>query len=138
MRYILHALPLILLPLFSLAQVVNSEVKQDNIRQTICTSGWTATIRPPVAYTEKIKRDLSADFGGNPQDFELDHIIPLAVGGHPTDPKNLQLQEWEGPDGAKAKDVVEVRVKRLICVGFLTLAQGRQCFIDRWKTCPRH
>jgi len=48
------------------------------------------------------------------------------------------LQEWEGPDGAKAKDVVETRVKRLICTGHITLAQGQQCFIDGWKTCLRH
>lgn len=138
MNRTLATLACTVLPLLAPAQVINPDVTQDNIRQTICTSGWTKTVRPPVAYTDKIKRDLLADFGGDPNDYELDHIIPLAAGGHPTDPRNLQLQAWEGEDGAKAKDVVETRVKRLICVGRITLAQGQQCFIDGWKTCPRH
>jgi hypothetical protein len=127
-----------LLPHVAAAQTTNPEVTQDNIRQTICTSGWTKTVRPPQPYTDKIKRDLLADFGGDSKDYELDHVILLAVGGHPTDPQNLALQAWEGEDGAKAKDVVETRVKRLVCVGRITLAQGQQCFIDGWRACPRH
>lgn len=84
------------------------------------------------------KRELLADFGGDTADYELDHVIPLAVGGHPTDPRNLVLQLWDGQDGARAKDVVEVRVKRLVCVGRITPDQGQQCFVDGWRTCPRH
>jgi len=95
-----------LLPALTAAQVVNLDVTQDNIRETICTRGWTDTVRQPKAWTDKIKRELLADFGGAPKDYELDHKMPLAVGGHPTDLNNLKLQPWEGPDGAKAKDVV--------------------------------
>jgi hypothetical protein len=139
MNRTLAALACALFPLLATAQTTNPEVTQDNIRETICTSGWTKTVRPRQAYTDKIKRDLLADFGGDAKDYELDHVIPLAVGGHPTDPLNLALQEaWDGEDGAKAKDVVETRVKRLVCVGRITLAQGQQCFIDGWKACPRH
>jgi len=72
-----------LLPYLVLAQVTNPEVTQDNIRQTICTSGWTRAVRPPTSYTEPIKQHLLTDFGGDPKDYELDHIIPLAVGGIP-------------------------------------------------------
>ena len=138
MNRALAALACALLPLFAAAQSTNPGVTQDTIRQTICTSGWTKTVRPPEAYTNKIKRDLLADFGGDARDYELDHVIPLAVGGHPTDPQNLALQAWEGEDGAHAKDVVETRVKRLVCVGRITLAQGQQCFVDGWRACPRH
>jgi hypothetical protein len=138
MNRTLAALACALFPLLATAQTTNPEVTQDNIRETICTSGWTKTVRPRQAYTDKIKRDLLADFGGDAKDYELDHVIPLAVGGHPTDPLNLALQAWDGEDGAKAKDVVETRVKRLVCVGRITLAQGQQCFIDGWKACPRH
>ncbi len=127
----------ILCPVLAISQVINPDVTQESIRQTICTSGWTKTVRPAITYTAAIKAKLLANFGGRAEDYELDHIIPLAVGGHPTDPSNLAIQPWEGPDGAKAKDVVEVRVKRLVCTGHLTLAAGQQCFIDGWKTCPR-
>ena len=27
--------------------------------------------------------------------YELDHIIPLCLGGSPTDPSNLQLKPWD-------------------------------------------
>ena len=35
--------------------VVNPKVTQDNIQKTICVSGYTKTIRPPVSYTNKLK-----------------------------------------------------------------------------------
>jgi hypothetical protein len=35
--------------------VANPAVTQDNIDQTICVSGWTATIRPSSSYTSKLK-----------------------------------------------------------------------------------
>jgi hypothetical protein len=31
--------------------VINPNVTQSNIAQTICRPGWTATVRPPEAYT---------------------------------------------------------------------------------------
>ena len=43
--------------------------------------------------------------------FELDHIIPLALGGHPRNSRNLMLQVWSGHDGAKRKDRLEVKLQ---------------------------
>jgi hypothetical protein len=36
--------------------VVNPDVTQGNIQQTICVRGWTATIRPPASYTNTQKK----------------------------------------------------------------------------------
>ena len=121
------------------AQVVNPDVHQSNINRTICVSGWTATIRPPSAYTNKLKHSLVAATAtlDRMEDYELDHVVPLSVGGHPTDPKNLQLQLWDGPAGAHAKDVVEVHMKTMVCNGKITLAKAQACFIKGWQTCPR-
>ncbi len=33
--------------------VLNPNVTQANIRSTICSRGWTSTIRPPVSYTTR-------------------------------------------------------------------------------------
>jgi len=63
------ALACALLPLLAAPQITNSHVTQDNIRQIICISGWTAAVRPPPAYPERIKRHLLADFGGAAQDY---------------------------------------------------------------------
>ena len=35
--------------------MLNSSVTQANIATTVCKSGWTATIRPTVTYTNKLK-----------------------------------------------------------------------------------
>lgn len=34
---------------------INLDVTQENIKHTVCVSGWTATIRPPMAYTNHLK-----------------------------------------------------------------------------------
>lgn len=124
---------LALLPMFVSAQTVNPSVTQGNIKNTICVSGWTATVRPPVSYTDRIKKGLLKDKDASL--YELDHLVPLAVGGNPTDPKNLALQSWEGPTGAKVKDKVEVKVQKAVCAGKMTLAQGQACFINDWSKC---
>ena len=48
------------------------EVKQSTIKKTICKSGWTATIRPPVSYTNalKIKQMVLYEETGSPSDYE--------------------------------------------------------------------
>jgi hypothetical protein len=66
-------------------------------------------------------------------DFELDHLIPLALGGHPRNLKNLALQPWEGEDGAKNKDRRERRLQRLVCVGGLLLDDARRAIYFDWR-----
>ena len=34
---------------------INPAVTQDNLKQTVCVTGWTATIRPPMTYTTRLK-----------------------------------------------------------------------------------
>lgn len=70
----------------------DSRVTQDNIQRTICRAGYTASVRPPASYTNRLKRQQLAALGWsdqNPRDYEEDHFIPLEIGGNPTDPKNL-------------------------------------------------
>src|SRR5207248_867932 len=43
--------------------VLNPDVTQATIRSTICTHGWTATIRPPVEYTNALKRTQMRAYG---------------------------------------------------------------------------
>ena len=80
----------------------NPAVTQATIYSTICIRGWTRTVRPPVEYTGRIKRETMAAYGYeglSMRDFELDHLIPLEVGGAPSDPRNLWPEPWKGPAG---------------------------------------
>ena len=45
-------------------------------------------------------REQGMDFDADKGSFELDHIVPLALGGHPRNPKNLALQAWEAGSAA--------------------------------------
>ena len=60
--------------------VVNPDVTQATIGQTICKSGWTRTIRPPVSYTNELKIRQMREYsvGGSPSDYQEDHLISLS------------------------------------------------------------
>jgi hypothetical protein len=74
---------------------LNPDVTQATIGQTICVRGWTATVRPPTDYTNRLKAAQMPQYAetGSPSDYQEDHLISLELGGNPTDPKNL----WPEP-----------------------------------------
>lgn len=115
----------------------NPAVTQATLDSTICLRGYSRSIRPPLSYTAPIKRKLIAALpdpaSREMRDYELDHVVPLEAGGHPTNLENLIVQLW--PE-ARAKDAVEDRVHREVCAGKITLAVGRRCFVTNWKECP--
>jgi hypothetical protein len=105
--------------------VLNPDVTQANIRSTICRHGWTATIRPPVSYTNALKRKQMRRYReiGSMSDYQEDHLISLEMGGNPTDPRNL----WPEPYPRAAEmDKIENELNSEICHGKLTLAQAQQ------------
>src|SRR5713226_10375703 len=69
----------------------DSAVTQANIDSTICVSGYTQTVRPPVSVTEpiKIERMHAYGFTDSLSNYELDHLIPLELGGATADIRNL-------------------------------------------------
>jgi hypothetical protein len=73
--------------------MVNSAVTQANIQDTICRRGWTRTVRPPREVTDAIKRNLAADQGVSVRDYELDHVVPLDLGGAPADLRS-RFEAW--------------------------------------------
>lgn len=110
---------------------INPDVSQETIKQTVCVKGWTSTVRPPVSYTNSIKRKLLPK-GKTVRDYELDHIVPLALGGHPSSKDNLMLQPWEGKCGAHTKDAEEFSYYRAVCRGEISLADARKHFMP-WR-----
>jgi hypothetical protein len=99
-------------------------VTQVNIRSTICTRGWTSTIRPPASYTDDLKRKQMRQYGeaGSMSAYQEDHLISLELGGNPTDPRNL----WPEPyPRASQMDLIENQLNAQVCSGQLTLAQAQ-------------
>ena len=103
---------------------LNRTVRQSTIEKTICKSGWTKTIRPPVSYTNALKIQQMPLYleGGSPSDYEEDHFIPLELGGAPRNPKNL----WPEPHAqSKLSDPLENQLKRRVCNGLMSLKRAR-------------
>jgi hypothetical protein len=152
MKHLLIAL-LALLPVFAGAQsplpdramtpgAVNQLVNQRTIDRTICRRGWTRTVRPPVSYTEPLKKQQIAAYGyrdRRPWHYEEDHLIPLDLGGAPADARNLWPEPHLRPHqwGAYAKDRLESRMVRLVCRHRLRLNAARRMMARNWITAYR-
>jgi hypothetical protein len=95
---------------------LNPAVIQQTIRSTICVRGWTRTV-----------------------DYEEDHLIPLDLGGSPTDPHNLWPEPRLSPDGwnADLKDELEGVLARLVCSGRVPLAEAQQAIAADWTSAYR-
>jgi hypothetical protein len=105
--------------------VLNPQVTQATIGSTVCTPGWTRTIRPPVSYTNGLKAKGLAQYHlrGPPSAFQEDHLISLELGGNPTDPRNL----WPEPyPRAAAVDRIENELNHRVCTGSLSLAEAQR------------
>ena len=114
----------------------NSAVTQSNIQTTICVSGFTATIRPPVSYTNPLKSELMRSYGltGVPSAYELDHFISLELGGNPTSPSNLWPEAYMPVPGAHEKDKVENYLHSQVCTGQMTLAEAQKAIATDWRS----
>jgi hypothetical protein len=108
-------------------------VTQSTINTTICVKGWTATVRLPTSYTNEVKVRLMREMGLGLElmgDFTLDHKIPLALGGAPSDPRNLRLED---EDDADRKDCVEECLQNAVCSGRVSLEEARRAIWKDWK-----
>lgn len=113
---------------------LNPSVTQATIYSTICVKGYTKSIRPPLSYTENLKRQQIAAYGYTDtrlHDYEEDHLIPLELGGNPSDPKNLWPEPGASPN---AKDSIENICNEKVCSGQLTLLQAQKEIATNWQT----
>ena len=60
---------------------------------------------------------------GSPSQYELDHLIPIALGGAPSDVRNLWPEPWSA---ATVKDRLENRLHSLVCTHRMTLSEAQR------------
>lgn len=129
----------VVLPAPTTIGAVNIAVTQANIQSTICTPGYTGTIRPPASYTTKLKQQQlngAYSYYTNKKlgDYEEDHLISLELGGNPTSENNLWPEPYAGTYGARVKDQVEDKLHRMVCANQISLAQAQQEISANWWT----
>jgi hypothetical protein len=113
---------------------IDPTVTQDNIQSTICVPGYTKTVRPPERITHRLKLQIMAAYGrsGDLRDYELDHFIPLELGGCPDCVTNLWPEPYDLSPGAKQKDRVEDYLHRQVCSGEITLQEAQDAIRNDW------
>jgi hypothetical protein len=123
---------------------IDTAVRSSTLRSTVCRpGGYTATVRPPEAITEAVKRELMAAYGipwRQASNYELDHLVELAAGGA-SDVRNL----WPEPNvflnsstGSafvhNDKDAVEAYTFHALCAGRVQLGALQRAVATNWTT----
>ena len=96
-----------------------------------CQTGYSRFVRQTSG---RVKRDVyrAYDVDRRSGRFEIDHMVPLGLGGSDT-PENLWPQSLgTAPWNAEVKDRLEWRLKRLVCGGATPARQAQQDIATDW------
>ncbi|OXM61345.1 hypothetical protein [Amycolatopsis vastitatis] len=111
---------------------VNPAVRQDTIKDTICQTGWTKTVRPSTSKTSTMKAASARSYNLTPgAKSEYDHLVSLELGGAPDDPRNLWVEPGTIPN---PKDAVENKLHAAVCSGLIQLAPAQKAIASNWVT----
>lgn len=114
---------------------IDTAVTQNNIQSTVCVRGYTDKVRPDKKYTNRLKHEQLQQYRYADRDvknYELDHLIPLNIGGNPSDPKNLWPQSRHGEWSAEQKNDLEFVVYKMVCQGEISLHEAQQRMAKDW------
>ena len=123
-----------LLPPPATPGAIDPAVTQDNIDDTICRPGYARSARPAYTITGPLKRRLmdGQHPGERMADYELDHLIPISIGGAPLDMRDLWLQPRQGEANAGDKNVLAYVLWRLVCTHQVPLATAQRDISHDW------
>lgn len=99
--------------------------------EDICTPGYTKKVRNVSA---SLKRKVYSEYGvahHSPGEYEVDHLIPLEVGGS-NDIANLFPEAAEPRPGFHEKDKTENYLHREVCAGRISLQQAQYEIATDW------
>jgi hypothetical protein len=97
----------------------------------ICEVGYSASVRD---VSQKLKNQVYLEYKiykHEPYEYEIDHIIPLILGGD-NDIANLYPQPMNPKPGYKQKDTIEKRLNKMVCAGEITLEQAQYDIAYNW------
>ncbi len=100
--------------------------------EDLCVPGYTKKVRNVPA---EMKREVYEEYGitsHGPGDYEVDHLIPLELGGS-NSIKNLWPESHRtSPWNAQVKDRLESKLHELVCSGQLDLKTAQQAIASNW------
>lgn len=123
-------------PVASLNIYPNSQFTVGDIfsvtKDQVCVKGYTATVRNVSLTTKKlIYQEYGVTYPQNAGDYEVDHFIPLELGGS-NDIKNLWLEPASPIPGFHEKDIVENYLHSKVCKGEESLVDAQNEIKSDW------
>jgi hypothetical protein len=114
---------------------IDARVSQDTISTTICVQGYTKTVRPTLSYSSRVKLEQMDAYGltDSVKHYELDHLIPLELGGAPSDVANLWPEASDPAPGYHEKDLVENFLHDMVCGGTIPLSVAQEKIAHGWR-----
>jgi hypothetical protein len=99
----------------------------------VCTHGTNQLRHMRRERSDQILAEYDLPPGSHP-DFEIDHLIPLGIGGADDDanlwpePRGSIEPEWN----AERKDRLEYRLRELVCDGELDVREAQKAVAEDW------
>ena len=107
---------------------VYSNVNKDDI----CVKGYSHQVRNVTSSTKKqVYLEYGMTYPQPPGDFEVDHLVPLELGGS-NDIRNLWPEPANPEPGFHQKDRVETDVHNKVCSGAMSLQQAQDKIATDW------
>jgi len=106
----------------------------------VCHTGYSKTVRHTSG---KLKHEIYLSYGLDRSGghYEIDHLIPLSIGGADVK-ENLWPESYDtSPWNAHVKDRLEWKLLHLVCDGDVSMAQAQRDIAQDWiaayrKYCP--
>jgi hypothetical protein len=142
--YFAVGLTLALIPSIASAQAIlpNPTLTPGAVRTInvgdICAQGTTELRHWSRERDNRIMGEYGLPTGPHP-DFEIDHLIPLGIGGADDDrnlwpePRRLIEPLWN----AERKDELEWQLRELVCEGALDVQEAQKAIADDWTEAYR-
>ncbi|MDQ6752917.1 MAG: hypothetical protein M3017_05790 [Actinomycetota bacterium] len=119
---------------------IDPAVTQDNLASTICKSGYTTTVRAPVADTDKVKVLSLRQYGQTPAfTTEFDHELSRSSSAAPTQYRTCGRSRTvqEPPGTTNPKDPVETQLNKAVCSHKIALAAAQNAIAHNWVTAEK-
>lgn len=117
------------------AALTPGDVLSSNVNE-ICVSGYAKRVRNVSTAT---KNEVYAEYGiasHAPDQYEVDHLIPLGIGGS-NDIKNLWPQPTDPRPGRLEKDALEGELHKRICDNSVDMRAAQHDVATNWVAAYR-